>query len=220
MGAVQLLRQLYTYTLGGTNPPEAASASGDIAAMIKFIAANIPGAVPAPVVITPWSWVSIGTELAAAAVAAPATAVYPSSLRVYYVPFRISQQCTVLKMFTENGAAVSGNLDVGIYNETAAGMPGTKVVTMGSTAHAGLNQKQELDIADQVLNPGRYYMAIVVDNTTGAFISVSTLLGSIARAGGIMQETLGAMPLPATATPVAISGSYLPLFGLMLRTTL
>ncbi len=218
-GPAALINDLYDKLLGGTNPSEAASSTGDIAAMIKYIAANIPGAVPTPVNITPWSGVSGGAEIAAYATAVPASAVYPSALRGIYVPFRVSQTAPARMMWAFNGTVVSGNLDLGIYSEDANGLPGTKLVGKGSPAQAGVTGKQELDIADTVLQPGRYYMAIVLDNTTGTFSSIVALL-SCALGIGIMTETIGAMPLPATASPVTAGYGYIPVFGLSLRTVI
>lgn len=40
-GGLSMLKQLYTYMLGGTNPPGAASASGDVGQMVKWLTANV-----------------------------------------------------------------------------------------------------------------------------------------------------------------------------------
>lgn len=61
------------------------------------------------------------------------------------------------------GATSSGNIDVGIYDSQQ-----NRIVSAGSTAmSATINTVQEINIADTVLSPGEYFLAVACDNTTG-----------------------------------------------------
>lgn len=160
-----------------------------------------------PTVITPWSYRSLGIDLAALGIGAPASAAWPTANQAMYVPFTIDETVTVKKMFWKNGATVSGNVDIGIYNEA-----GTRKVNMGSTAQATINATQIVDIADTSLAAGRYYMALVADNTTATFASVT----ATQRLGYLTQTT--AFALPATATFATPATAVIPYFGLTLET--
>lgn len=123
------------------------------------------------------------------------TAAWAYANRALFIPF------TVLTTLTVTGIRVhiqvsSGNLDVGIYDESC-----TRLVSLGSTASPGTGG-QLLDIADTELTPGRYYFAMVCDNTTINFardISYSAVLGR-------WQYEDSAFPLPASVA--AFDGFY------------
>lgn len=141
-----------------------------------------------------------------------ASAVWPTSNRAYYYPFRIDHPITVLKLWMANGAAAAGNLDIGIYSED-----GTRIVSSGSTAQAGTNTLQEIDIADTVIGPGAFYLAAAMDGTTGTAFRFSG--GSSTRSlllGYYSQVT--AFPLPANATFASQASQWIPLFGLAAKT--
>src|SRR3989304_754734 len=87
-----------------------------------------------PVRISTFSPESIGIDLAAVLSAAPSSGVMPESNYVVFCPFRLSIPITVVKLWAFNGAAVSGNVDVGIYNSA-----GLLQVSAGSTAQAVTN---------------------------------------------------------------------------------
>jgi hypothetical protein len=152
-----------------------------------------------PVVIsnaTPQSvgeaWCSIGQSLSAAA--------WPASNRAYYVPVSIFSTVTVVKMFVINGGTASGNIDVGIYD---AG--GARLVSIGSTAQSGTSAIQEFNITDTTLNPGLYYLACAMDNTTGT-LEVWNPAAGIIHAFGICEQA-SAFALPSSATFGAITST-------------
>lgn len=166
-----------------------------------------------PRAITPWSFESLGATIAAFADPAPATTAWSQANQALFVPFSIPFTKTAKKMFLFNGSAVSGNVDVGIYNDA-----GTRLVSAGSTAQAGTSAIQEFDITDTAL-PGSQllYMAVVLDNTTGAVNS---------RSGGADEGKLrgiltmaSAFPLPSTATFASPSTNFrMPIFGIAFET--
>ena len=167
-----------------------------------------------PVLITPASRLSLGTEMAANAVAAPAEASWPAANRAIYVPFELEESVTVLKLFIFNGFTVSGNVDLGIYNSVF-----TRLVSSGSIAQTGVSSLQEFDIADTVIGPGQFYLALAVDNIDAIlfrWLGTGAVAVELLKSWGLAQEA-SAFPLPATATPVSVSSDYIPYVGLSLR---
>ena len=87
---------------------------------------------------------------------------WPAADRAIFIPVMCSGYFTVKKFAIENGA-VSGNLDAGIYTSE-----GKLVVSTGSTAMSGANSWQTIDVTDTQIPPGLYYLAMAINNTTGA----------------------------------------------------
>lgn len=128
--------------------------------------------------------------------------VAPGALLALYYPVLVPRAITVYQAAWLNGATVAGNVDVGVYDEA-----GNRMVSTGSTLMAGASVPQTVDIADTLLSPGLYYMAFVSDSATATF-QRGFVPSQLARACGMRQQTLGAMPLPQTATFAAnASGS-------------
>lgn len=156
------------------------------------------------ITISTYSRESLGFALAALTPSVSASAVFPSANLAIYIPFTVYETITIVKLSILNGAAVSGNVDVGIYD---AG--GAKIISTGSTAQSGTSAIQTFDITDTVLSPGLYYLAIAMDNTTGAIENV-TVTAIDVEALGVFQEA-SAFPLPSSATPAAFAQTVLPL---------
>ena len=145
---------------------------------------------------------------------AAASTAWLTANRAFFYPFWLAHAITVLKMFVFNGATAAGNIDVGIYTED-----GRKLVSSGSTAQAGTSALQEFDITDTLLTPGRYYLAIAKDDTTGTvFLFNSPGTRFVQGAGVLMQET--AFALPATATFATATLIQIPVFGFTTRALL
>lgn len=168
---------------------------------------------PTPFMITPASRLSIGTELAALGAGVPAPATWPAANRAIYIPFVLAESVTVVKLFWVNGATVSGNVDVGIYG----GVSQTRLVSSGTTAQAGVNDVQSVDVTDTAMGPGQFYLALVCDNTTATFQRWPTATLNLKVAGAAQQAS--AFVLPTSAVLAATTAAYLPVFGLSLRTT-
>ena len=128
----------------------------------------------------------------------------------FYIPFTIWEAITAVSMFCVNGGTVSGNVDVGLYSAS-----GSRLVSSGSTAQAGINNLQSFDITDTILAPGRYFLALAVDNVTGTYFAYTTVR-SIMKAVGVLSQAT-AFPLPATATFGVLAQTRLPLVGLSRR---
>lgn len=132
--------------------------------------------------------------------------------KAIYIPVSIFATVTIVKMLVINGAAVSGNIDVGIYDRG-----GVRLASSGSTAQSGTSAIQEFNITDITLNPGLYYFACAMDNTTGTLETFSPSL-AISKIMGIAEQT-SAFALPSTATFATVSATFrTPFIGATQRT--
>lgn len=137
---------------------------------------------------------------------------WPSANLAIYVPFRVADTTTFVKIFWLNGATIAGNVDVGIYDSE-----GNRLVSSGSIAHAGASVLQTIDITDTTLQPGLYYMAMSSDSTTATIQAVNALAIQLRLAGVYSQAS--AFPLPATATFTGTASNPAPIL-LLTRNTL
>lgn len=161
-------------------------------------------ALQSPNVLSTASPDSIGVELSALALGAPASTT--GSTTAIFVPFILRAPAIVVKLWCANGTVVSGNIDMGIYAPD-----GTKKVTMGSTAQAGIGLIQVFDIADTALAAGKYYLGYALDNTTGTLMFWTTTL--LARGLGVLMQTT-AFPLPSPAVFAATASTKIPFMGI------
>lgn len=150
-------------------------------------------------------------------VGVPASAAWPANNRVIYIPFWLLRTDTVRKLWWLNGGTASGNVEVGVYRDSA-GLPTTRIFTSGSTAQGTINVVQEVDITDVRLDAGAYWMAATMSTTAGFMFRIAPAQTGHMKAMGIVQETPGTFGLPATATPIVPSSIYVPMFGLAFRT--
>lgn len=134
--------------------------------------------------------------------------VYSTANRYFFIPFNLEVSIIVTKLFWCNGTVVSGNCDIGIY-----AMDMTRIVSAGSTAQATVSVLQAVDIADTLIGPGDFYFAFSMDNITGTILRGSPTSMGMKRCG-VLQQDGGAVTLPAIATPISPTVSYLPLIGL------
>lgn len=164
-----------------------------------------------PIVISSATPQGYGTYMAGIGLGISSVAWAVAS-KAIFTPVSIFNTVKIVKLFNINGAAVSGNIDVGIYDRG-----GARIVSSGSTAQAGTVSTQEYDIADTVLNPGLYYLALALDNITGA-IQGWNPSAALMRCVGVHEMT-SAFPLPATATFATLSGTIrIPFIGATRRT--
>lgn len=162
--------------------------------------------------VHPWSMEAIGHYLVASgaggAMASHSSKVWQSANRAYLFPFTTHRPELALQLWVSNGAAVSGNIDIGIYNSD-----GTRIVSTGSTAQAGISTIQAVTVSAW-LPAGLLYLALVLDNTTGT-TQTCTAAGTIDRFGIGHAEVASAFPLPATLTLAqAVNMTQTPFFGL------
>lgn len=147
---------------------------------------------------SPWS---VGSYFPGATLA---SATWPSGSRAFYIPFRLPFPFVITQAFWENGAAVSGNVDIGIYDAA-----GTRLRSSGSIAQVNVSVIQSVDLTDLTIDGGVFYLALAVDNTTGTMLRS----GAANMPATGMASQNAAFPLPATATFAAMANAYLPLCG-------
>lgn len=144
----------------------------------------------------------------------PAGAVaWPTANKALYHPIEIPSPVTIYKFWSLNGTGASGNIDIGIYDET-----GTRLLSTGSTAFSA-SVLQQIDVTDTVISPGRYFLAMAASSTVPTVYRA--VLGSAQQYYpllGVFEQT-SAFALPSSATFAEISQTYAPYFGALLRTT-
>lgn len=130
--------------------------------------------------------------------------------RANFYPFSVYQRTTFASVGWVNGAAVSGNIDVGVYDSAF-----NRLGSIGSTLQAGTNAVQSAALA-LTLNPGLYYLAMVLDNATGTLLRQTPSTLHLAQLGCYGMSS--AFPLPNPATPTAtLIGGFVPLLGITTR---
>jgi hypothetical protein len=160
-----------------------------------------PSRKPALTTISPWSSLqSLGVSLFACGQGAPASQNYVAVGVAVFIPFWVPVSILIRKMGWGNGAAVAGNIDVGIYKTD-----GTLLVSSGSTAQSGTSTLQVVTVADTFLPRGQYYFAMDSD-TSGATQKVIAVLpaAGIPQALGLLEMT-AAVPLATNASPATFA---------------
>lgn len=211
MGLPQLISDIYAKTLGGTNPPGAASSTGDIGQILKYLAAN--GAIAAKTlpIITPFSPEATGVAIAAAAPGALASSTAFGANQAIYVPFVLEATFNCKKIFWHNGGTAAGNIDAGVYNEA-----GAKLGSTGATAQGTINVLQEVNVADFDIPAGLNYLAMSVSSASATFFCNSAMSSITGKAIGLAVEA-AAHPLPANFTLATYNLVRLPMFGISSR---
>lgn len=141
---------------------------------------------------------------------APTSAIWPTANKILYLPFTVPTVLIADKLRVNNGAAVSGNLDAGIYTKE-----GIQLVNTGSTAQAGTSTYQVIDITDTELWVDTFYFALTFDNITATTLRTTFNLAPVAGMAGILMEAAGSFGLPATATFAEPADAYAPAMGLL-----
>ena len=143
-------------------------------------------------------------------VGAGTSATWPAASDALFFPFTVTGNAdeaprAYTGVIVMNGAAVSGNIDVGVYDPL-----GNLIAHTGTTAQAGTTAPQRINFATPVqLKPGRYYLAVSMDNATGAVVRWAPT-AQTARGAGV-RELASTFPLPASvATWVGTTRSFVP----------
>lgn len=87
--------------------------------------------------------------------------------RLYYTPIYLSRQLTVSAFYIRvTGAAVNGAIRVGIYKADKNWQPESLVVDAGAIDTSSTGTKSVSLSPEQILQPGRYLIAQVFNNST------------------------------------------------------
>lgn len=175
-----------------------------------FTSPRIQGAVH------PWSPYSIMeqvTSMGESPYDSVSSNAWPSGTVAIFVPFGIPLPMYVQTFYWFNGAAIAGNVDMGVYT-----IDGKKVRSLG----AGVIQSGTNVVQSNILSPalhlgaGQYYMGIVFQNVTGTNLSSKGLAptGTMVQVYG-MAKMDGAYPLPDVPTLGNMGFvDYIPGFGI------
>lgn len=149
----------------------------------------------------------VGTELAAAGVQGPGSAVWPVANRAYFVPFRNHRPRLTSAIWWWNGSVLTNNGDAGFYD-----VDGNRLFSTGSTARSGASARQAVS-ASLTLGKGLFYLALACVGTTGSFQRYSPPNIGVQRATGcLLADT--AFVLPSSVTFAAMDASlYIPVIG-------
>lgn len=156
----------------------------------------------------------IGLELAAmVAYGNPLSATWPVANVALYMPITLQTPAIAYQLWVWNGATTSGNFDIGLFNES-----GTKLVSSGATAQSGTSSIQLVDIADTLLPVGTTWIGLAFPNTTATVLRINPPFRYTAPLGCYQQTT--AYPLPSPATYARIAQVFIPMCGILFRSTL
>lgn len=148
-----------------------------------------------------------GMEGGLVSVVGTTSTTWPAANLAVYCPVVVTTHGTIIRFYAANGAVVSGNIDVGLYD-----IAGTLLVSSGSTPQAGTTAIQTFDTTDLVVGIGVFYLAVAVDNTT-ATIQCQTLTSAIhGKLAGFAEQT-SAFPLPAVAALATFTRLIVPGIG-------
>jgi hypothetical protein len=143
-----------------------------------------------------------------------ASAVFPTANKVLYIPIRIPSPVLIQQLYIINGAAVSGNVDMGVYSRD-----GTKLISSGSTAQAGVSVKQQFNVTDTLIGRGVYYLAVTLDNIVGTLTRAAPAIATL-QSMGLLKETPGGFGLPANATFGTYADAYYPACGILAQSVM
>lgn len=103
--------------------------------------------------------------------------------RLCGIPIFISESCTITKIGMQVQVGAAGNARLGIYNIDSDGNPSTLLLDAGTVSTAASGEK-EIAIS-QSLVTGWYFLAVVADNSTATFRSISATSASSFIFGGV-----------------------------------
>ena len=136
---------------------------------------------------------------------ASASTLWTTAFMAVYYEFYLTEVTTVYKIGWVNGTAGTGNICVAIYNSALA-----RQVTTGDVTRSGASAMQWSDIADTTLQPGTYYLGVnhtaITANQCWGDPAANHYLGQSILAN-VREENVGAIALPATATPVTLTAA-------------
>lgn len=130
-----------------------------------------------------------------------------------FIPLYLPEPVYVTEGWWQNGAAVAGNLDVGVYDEG-----GNRLCSTGNTGQVTISVVQSAAMTTPTwIGRGTYYLAMSSDTSgitqkvQAATTSNQALLGSMG-----LLEASSANPLPSTVTYLKYARAFWPLFGIQI----
>lgn len=113
--------------------------------------------------------------------------------RVYLCPVDVPWRVEIDAIGYYVGDTAAGNVRIGLYKEGAEDTPegGDLVCESGSEAQPTAYCFHLLTVPDTILNPGRYWVALQGDDTTGTFMRAVRLLLNTAWLSRSYDHTYG-----------------------------
>lgn len=165
--------------------------------------------VPLSRIITPYSRESVGPTTRNW-IPTQASGAWPSANLGLFFPFVIPDRRSFasLRAGVGNGASVTGNVDIGVYDRNFA-----KLASTGAVAMSGGATVQDLADLILTLGPGLYYLGMSCSSaSTNIYMTTGYPGGSLAAVGCFQMAS--AHPLPTTVTPAVYAQTVVPLFGI------
>jgi len=156
-----------------------------------------------------FSWECIGGQILSRGqiLTDAGSAAWPGANWGCLIPFSLGRRTLFQRIFLFNGAAASGNIDLGIYDANR-----NRLFSTGSTAMSGTSALQVLTLAFTI-GPGRYNMAAAVDNTTAQVIRFNPSADDFGFIASEAMWSTSAFPLPSTFT-INQFPNYAPFMGI------
>lgn len=157
----------------------------------------------------PWMDRMVHDSINSAAAVLWAVGAWGGSDLAMYVPQVFPARCTPYELRFHAGNT-SGNYDLGVYDSQFR-----LIASKGSTAMSAAIQT--LTLSNFTVEAGSlYYAALAMSDAAGTILRVNYTPSYPAQAAGIATEA-AALPLPATATPVAAARALVPVFAWGIR---
>ena len=162
---------------------------------------------PTSIDIHPFAYEAIGAMGRDIQGTNPGSLAWPTANLALGFWFTLEQQTVFNCFFVANGATVSGNFDISVYDENFV-----ELFSTGSTAQSGTSANQSVAQTFS-LPPGLYYCALAFSNTTATAQAKSAAAAAAPASHGFVQMS-SAFPLPSTLVPELYGTTVVPLFGI------
>jgi hypothetical protein len=141
-----------------------------------------------------------------------AATAWGTANRALYIPIDIPRRVVIRKLAYSSSTTGAGNIDIGLYDAS-----GTLLVSSGSTAKSTSSDDVAVDVTDTTVGPGLHYIALNNSTTADTFLAMA-YSAPMAAGFGVLQEALGSVTLPATATWSLTSATFIPIVSALLVT--
>lgn len=168
MGLAQLIQDTYSRLLGGVAPSGAASSTGDISQMVKYLIANPASFPDFPKFLEP-------AQQSVQALPAGVSTAIGAANRCIFIPIPVKRAGTVVRLYVCNGATAAGNIAMALYDGT-----GARIAAPAAAAQVGATAFQRFTVSVNV-TPGIYWIAFSSDNATSTYRNAIPAAGPDAR---------------------------------------
>jgi len=111
-----------------------------------------------------------------------ATQTFAIATRIYLGEIQVPFTVTIDRLFYVVGGAQNGNIRMGLFRDNGDDPSGgVLVVESASVAQGVVNQQQVVAVADTLLTPGRYWVALQTDDGAATFMRYFDGTGATAR---------------------------------------